>query len=269
MHVAEAKRTLGSRIPWLCDTRDPAMKNAFGRAPNSEWLIDPDGVVLARHDWSDPAALRDELARVLGPVDPPTRVEDLNLPTRPPPEAAPSGVVARLQRPERMTPLQVQPKATDGAEPLYAKLRVECTPELLEGKPSRLLMTFGLDQLYHVHWNNLTTEPISVRVEGPDSAKIEPSILRGPDVDVETDVDPREFLIEVSGIDKGDTLSVRVHYFVCNDEQGWCKPIDQAYTVTIDEDPDAGRVIPKEMIPRLMEMMEKGVAPRDADPPDR
>jgi hypothetical protein len=69
MHVAEAKRTLGSRIPWLCDTMDQAMKNAFGRAPNSEWLIDPDGVVLARHDWSDPAALRDELARVLGPAD--------------------------------------------------------------------------------------------------------------------------------------------------------------------------------------------------------
>ena len=58
MHVAEAKRRLGSSVNWLADTMDNVFHEAMGRTPNSELVIDPEGVIVARRAWSDPVALR-------------------------------------------------------------------------------------------------------------------------------------------------------------------------------------------------------------------
>ena len=46
MHIAEAKRTLGSEITWLADRMDNELKHALGNRPNSEFLLDPKGKVL-------------------------------------------------------------------------------------------------------------------------------------------------------------------------------------------------------------------------------
>ena len=43
MHVEEAKRTLGSEIPWIADTMTNDLKHAIGDRPNSEYLLDPEG----------------------------------------------------------------------------------------------------------------------------------------------------------------------------------------------------------------------------------
>lgn len=253
MHVAEAKRTLGSEIPWICDTMDEALKNAFGRAPNSEWVIDPVGTVIVRRDWSDPAALRADLARLVGEVTPPTRIEDLNMPIQPPPQAAASGVVERIDKP-RMRAAVVKP--TDaGGHPFYAKLRVEADRPLMEQGAGKLYLRFGLDPLYGVHWNNLTTEPISVKLETPDGLTVSEEVLRGPEVDVESDIDPREFLIDVSGARSGATIKVTTFYFVCSDAEGWCKPVEQSYAVVLEHDPDGGFVITEEFRVRMEEMM--------------
>ena len=48
MHVEEAKRRLGSSITWLADTMDNVFHEAMGRTPNSELVIDPEGVIVAR-----------------------------------------------------------------------------------------------------------------------------------------------------------------------------------------------------------------------------
>ena len=72
MHVHEAERRLGSSITWLADTMDNAYHEAMGRTPNSELVVGPDGLVVARRAWSNPAALRADLERLVGPVEHPT-----------------------------------------------------------------------------------------------------------------------------------------------------------------------------------------------------
>ena len=256
MHVAEAKRTLGSRFTWICDTMDEDLKNAFGRAPNSEWLIDPEGVVVARRDWSSPEAMRGDLAKIFGAADPPTRVEDLDMPVQPPPKAAASGVVPRIEKPRGMRALRVEPTQSDGQEPFYAKLRVEGDRDVIESGKGQLYLRFGLDPLYNVHWNNLTTAPISVKVEAPEGVTLSETVLTGPELEVESDIDPREFLLDLSGAKAGSTMTVSTHYFVCNDDEGWCKPIEQSYVVKLERDPDGGSVISPRMRDRMEQMME-------------
>ena len=47
LHVAEAKRTLGSSIEWICDNMQNEFKQALGGAPNSQFVIDPDGKIIS------------------------------------------------------------------------------------------------------------------------------------------------------------------------------------------------------------------------------
>ena len=109
MHVEEAKRTLGSRFTWIVDNMDNEFKHAMGNAPNSEWIIDEDNIIVARRGWSRPADLRADLEEFVGTVENPTRVQDLDMPTVDPPKAAASGVVPRVTKPGRMTALVTKP----------------------------------------------------------------------------------------------------------------------------------------------------------------
>ena len=91
MHVEEAKRTLGSEIPWLVDRMDNQIKHALGDKSNVELILDPQGRVVHKLAWSDPEKLRNKLVELVGRVDNPTRVEDLNMKMAPPLAAAASG----------------------------------------------------------------------------------------------------------------------------------------------------------------------------------
>lgn len=239
MHVKEARRTLGSKIPWLCDTMDNKLKHALGNAPNSEFLIGPDLKVVAKRLWSDPDQLRRDLERLVGKVSPPTRVSDLNMKTQPPPKVAARGVVQRPELPRDLKALRIEPVTKEGGEPFYAKLRAEADSRLLSSGAGTLYLGFHLDPIYKVHWNNLT-KPIKVTLEPPQGMKLARTTLEGPKVKEPADIDPREFLLEVSGAKTRQPLKVSVFYFACNDEAGWCKPIKQEYLVYLQSDPDAG-----------------------------
>lgn len=228
MHVAEAKRTLGSKVSWLCDTMDDAFALAMGRAPNSEFIIDPDGVIVRAHGWSDPKRLRRELEELIGPVENPTTLAELNMPEPQPLAAAPEGVVPPIERPEFMTPLSATPIASDDPNPYYVKLRAEVTREVMQSGSGKLYLGFLLDPLYHVHWNNKVA-PIHVEVSGPEGVSVSPASMDGPEVEAPVDADPREFLVDVEGWSEDQVLEVSVFYFACNDIEGWCKPVRQRY----------------------------------------
>ena len=91
MHVAEAKRRLGTSVNWLADTMDNVFHAAMGKTPNSELVIDPDGIIVARRAWSDPTELRRDMERLIGPVANPTTIAELDLPTQPPPSHSDQG----------------------------------------------------------------------------------------------------------------------------------------------------------------------------------
>ena len=48
MHVRQAEVQLGSCIPWIADAMTNELEHALGDMPNSEFIIDPDGRVVAR-----------------------------------------------------------------------------------------------------------------------------------------------------------------------------------------------------------------------------
>ena len=238
MHVAEAKRTLGATVPWLCDTMDNDLKHALGDRPNSEFVLDPEGRIVSMRDWSNPETLRDELEELVGKVENPTRIADLDLKIETTPKPAASGVVQRIKLPSGLQPLLVEPQ--EGKTPFYVKLRAEAEQSVLRGQAGKLYLGFHLDPLYHVHWNNLA-KPVSYEVAVPDGVTVSPAKGAAQKPDVDADIDPREFLVEVEATSLEQPLELTVRYFACNDEKGFCIPVTQRYVVHLDRDRDGGQ----------------------------
>ncbi len=250
MHVADARKKLGSRFNWLCDTMANDAKHILGDAPNSEFLVGPDGKFIKVRRWSNPAELRSDLESLVGRVENPTTIADIGMKRLEPPQTAPKGLVPRLKLPGRMTSLKVQP-STDAvlsllplldngvdALPLYVKLRAEVDPQYFQTGAGKLYLGFFLDPLYQVHWNNQVA-PIAYEIEPPEGVEITPLQGRGPDVEAKADADPREFLLEISGTSL-EPIRLAVNYFACDDAETFCKPVTQHYLVTLERDRDGG-----------------------------
>ena len=229
MHVDEAKRTLGSRIPWICDNMDNDLKHALGNRPNSEFIIDPNGKVVVSREWSRPEELRSDLERLVGPVTKPTTISDLQMPTRKPPQKAATGIVKRITVPDNMSPLKIN--ATKSETPHYAKLRAEMSGD-------QIYLGFFLDPLYKVHWNN-KAPALTFDIKTPTGVSVTPATGTSEKVEVDADADPREFLVTLDGR-SSDPMLVTVKYFACDDAETFCIPVEQEYEVSFERDRDGG-----------------------------
>ena len=241
MHVREAKRKLGSRFSWICDSMTNDLKHALGNAPNSEFVIDPSGKIVRARRWSRPQELRADLADLVGVVEPPTKAADLDLPGLKRPPTAQRDVVPRVRLPGRMTPLKVQPlmeTESEQPEPFYAKLRAEIESSYFDHDSGSLYLGFFLDPLYKVHWNN-RADPLRFEIELVDGIELSQLTGTGPEVSADADADPREFLIDLSG-DTDEPIKLTVHYFACDDAETFCKPVTQQYLIHLQRDRDGG-----------------------------
>ena len=234
MHAREAQRTLGSKIPWLVDTMDNALMEALVRVPNPELVLDPEGKVAARRAWSDPEALREDLARLVGEVEEPTRVEDLDMRQQPPPPTVAKGVVERLET-GHMTAVRLEPDLASSEVPFYVKLRAEVSPDFFDTGKGKLYLGFYLDPLYRVHWNN-EVAPVRYELDLPPGVKVTPRSGLGPKVEAKADADPREFLLDVEAPERDKPLGVRVTYFACDDANTFCIRVNQKYTLRLERD---------------------------------
>ena len=214
------------------------LKHALGDAPNSEFIINPQGKVVVRHAWSNPTELRSDLERLVGVVDQPTSVADLKLRAAEPPRAAKTGVVPRIKMPGQMQALKIEPSMVS-LEPFYVKLRAEAESSLIRSGAGKLYLGFHLDPLYEVHWNNLAA-PLTFEVQALRGMKISPLAGAAPKVEVETDGDPREFLLDIEAAQGASSFEVIVKYFACHDQEGWCKPVTQQYRIYLEVDRDGG-----------------------------
>jgi len=239
MHIQEARRTLGSEIPWISDSMSNDLKHALGNSPNSEFVIDPEGKVAIRRAWSQPELLRQDLERLVGPVENPTQVSDLNLKVEPPPKVAASGVVPRVEVPGIMRAVRIKPQSSE--LPFYAKLRAEVDRNFFGSGEGVLYLGFHVDPIYRVHWNNLVN-PLKFEIKAPEGITVSPSQGEGPQVAVPSDIDPREFLLDVKKQkETSQPLELAVRYFACNDEEGWCIPVSQKYSIYLESDSDLGQ----------------------------
>ena len=241
MHVEEAKRVLGSSITWLADTMDNPWYEVMARTPNSELIVGPDGRVVGRRTWSDPEALRQDLERLVGAVDHPTAIADLDLPAQPRMPAVAKGVVPRVELPPNMASIQVEPNLDATDIPFYVKIRAEADRDLMQNGTGTMYLGFHLDPLYNVHWNN-EAGPVRFNFSVPDGVTMTPSSGVGPDVDVPADADPREFLLQVDARALEGPLDLDVFYFACDDALTFCIPVQQTSQIHIERDIHFGTI---------------------------
>jgi hypothetical protein len=232
MHVMEAKRRLGSSITWLADTMDNDYHKIVGETPNSELVIDPNGVVVARRAWSDPELLRKDLERLVGPVDNETQIEDLDLPQQEMIGTVAKGIVPRVERPEGMMPMMIEPNLDSSRAPFYTKLRAEGTMDFYRTGKGKMYLGFHLDPLYRVHWNN-EAPAMSYEITADDGVTISPAEATGARPEEKADADPREFLVDVEADVPGKGFDITVRYYACDDALTFCIPVKQEYRVTM------------------------------------
>ena len=242
LHVAEAK--LGTRINWICDSMDNVLKHALGDRPNSEFVFDPDGKLVVARQWSSPAELRADLEELVGAVQRETTVSDLNMKPLAPPKTAVTGIVPRVKLPGQMTPVLTEPIMNDSNELFYVKLRAEVDADYFRTGSGTLYLGFFLDPLHKAHWNNRAM-PVVFEVESTTGIIVADDSGEGPDVQVDADADPREFLLDLCDVSiherhEPHEILINVRYFACDDAETFCKPVSQTYRITLERDRDGG-----------------------------
>lgn len=61
------------------DFRRNTIRHALGSRSTPEFLVDPERKVIHKLVWSHPRRFREQLEKCVGPVERPTRVEDLKI----------------------------------------------------------------------------------------------------------------------------------------------------------------------------------------------
>ena len=233
-----AEKQFGTKIPWIVDAMDNRFKHALGDRPNSQFLVDPQGVIVRKRAWANPGSVRQDLEELVGPVERITREEDLHLDLLQPLKSVASrGVVSRIARPQ-MAPLVIEPQVDPKGLPYFAKLRAEAGPGLLRDGAGRLYLGFHLDPFHNAHWNNLT-KPLSFKIEPVDGVTLDRWEAAAPQFSVASDADPREFLLKVEAWPAGRPLRLTVTYFACVGEDS-CHAVQQAYVLHRRRDNDGG-----------------------------
>lgn len=250
--VEHAKELLETRIPWLTDPMDNPMKSHFAGTPNSQFVFDQSGKVVHRDSWGRGSSLRDSLESLVGKPETFTTVQDLNLPRFERHLASESDMLVERIRVEGVAvPLRVQAggevnpvlslRSTDfNQSNRYVKLRPEADRDLLKTGTGQLYLGFRQDPVLGGKWNNLATAP-AYKIT-TKSATVSPTTAQSPKLNVESDDEPREFLVDVKGWQAGEPISVSIQYFVCNKEKGWCQSVQQEFTVWLEQDGLAGMV---------------------------
>ncbi len=217
---------------------DNRLKHALGDRPNSEFILDPDGIIIRKRAWSDPAQIRKDLEELVGHVDRITREEDVQLRLELPPKVtAVKRITPRLNRP-KMQPIMMEPQIEEKGLPFFAKLRAEADAGLLRDGTGQLYLGFHLDPFHNAHWNNLT-EPLTFRIETADGVVIDKWEGTAAKVSAASDSDPREFMLKVEAWPIDKSLRLTVSYFACVGEES-CYTVKQEYVLHRERDIDGG-----------------------------
>ena len=239
--LAQARKAIeqfGTQIPWLVDAMDNRLKRALGDRPNSQFLIDPQGVIIRKRAWSNPSQVRTDLEELVGPSSQITRAHELGLKLAlPPKQDNVRSSISKVPR-TRMVPLQIEPQLDKNGSPFFAKLRAEASAKLLSDGKGELYVGFHLDPLYGTRWNNLGGE-VSVQLNANSNVKLEGKELVSPKNSEATDNQPREFLVSVDSWPKDEVVKLTVRYFVC-DNQATCHAVAQEYLIRPNRDIDGG-----------------------------
>lgn len=233
MQVAESKKLLRCQVPYIADNIDNSIRLTLGDIPNPLFVFDRAGRIVYMLAWADPELLRNVMAEIAGPLEHRTDVADLDINVDYILKTEPGDLtVEPIETPELMFPLEMD--VAESEHPHYAKLTAEVEPQVLDGEPGKLFLGLRMDPLYPVCWNNLAG-PVWVELEQGQYLVLSETNLLGPDIRVNKDKAHREFLIDVTAIQKAQAeFGVTVSYSVCADDNTFCKTIEQSYVVRLE-----------------------------------
>ncbi|QDV23221.1 hypothetical protein [Aureliella helgolandensis] len=250
--VDHAKELLQTQIPWLTDPIDNRLKTYFVLAPNSQFVFDQAGKVVHRNSWGRGSSLRESLETLVGKPETLTVAQDLKLPRferhiTPKSEmllerVRVEGVAVplRVESGGQSNPVSALRSINFNPSNRYVKLRPEADQQLIETGTGKLYLGFRQDPVLGASWNNLADPPeYKIVAEG---ATISAATGQSKPLEAESDNEPREFLIDVKDWDADQPISVKIQYFACNKEMGWCTAVQQEFTVWRDKDEAAGMV---------------------------
>ena len=208
--VEHAKGLLQTKIPWLTDPMDNQMKNFRRGTPNSQLVFDKDGKVVHRDSWGRGSSLRESLEKLVGKPETLTSVADLKLP-RFERHLAQNTLIERKRVDGVAVPLIVKAggegssvdalRSSDfNKSNRYVKLRPEADQQLMKTGTGKLYLGFRQDPVLGATWNNLAAPP-QYKITTTGGAIFSPTTGESPKLDVESDDEPREFLIDVKGLE--------------------------------------------------------------------
>jgi hypothetical protein len=231
-HIKEAKQRIPTNITWLADNMANDLKRhlLMHGAHNSEFVFDPLGKLVRRRFWSNPGSLRRDLEELVGPVENPTDPAYVDVQFTPRTLGTAHDNVPPPRLPVAFRAVTVRP-LEHGAQPFYVKLRAMAHKALVKEGSGKLFLAFHLDPIYSVNWNSLAG-PLQYEITLPSGATATPQ--PGAQANEDSDMEPREFFVELRDLDRGDSIQVTVRYFVCSHEEGWCKAVTQSYQVLLD-----------------------------------
>jgi Ca2+-binding EF-hand superfamily protein len=246
MHIGEARQRLKTQVPWLADNMNNDFKRTIGNTNNSEFVLDPEGRIVHMQMWSNGDRLRVALQEHVGPVAKPTTVTELGIPIFQMRPNTHGTVLPRIEVPGIMVPLKIEPK--QNGQPFYVKLRAEAEQSVLEKGSGKIYLGFHIDPIHNTHWNNLA-KPLHFDIKASSPTKVTPASGNAPKLKIESDSDPREFLISLENANPNAPLDLTVYYFACSDDPAWCNQVEQEYSIHLARDEFGGAVFGRTFVP--------------------
>ena len=246
LQLKEAKNKLGTKVPWIADTLDDSMRIGLKSGPNSLYLISPEGEIVASSNRIEGNNFRQVLDKLVGPVENPTSIRDLDLP-RVARQRNNSNEDTQLgvHRPEGLTIVSISPSKPE--ETYYVKLRAEADRDLLRTGTGRLFLGFYPDPIHDAHWNNLV-DPMKYVLELPEgvtATPMEATAVKGPG---ESDVQPRQFWVDIEGAKPSDEIELALHYYGCTPDM--CMAMTHEYTIRLEDENRGSRTFGMNRGPR-------------------
>ena len=232
LQLAEARKKLGTKVPWIADTMDDAMRIGLRSGSWSVYLISPEGEVVYANGSIDADGLREALSKAVGPVATRTMTNDLNLPKI----NRPSSLVNEdsdlsVARPEGLTIVTIVAKKPE--EIYYVKLRAEADDELLNTGTGRLFLGFYPDPIHNAHWNNLTP-PMKYKLTLPKGVTASPIEASAKEGSSDSDTRPRQFWMNISSDKPVKEIGLKLDYYGCTSEI--CLPLTHEYTIKMENE---------------------------------
>lgn len=232
LQLAEARKKLGTKVPWIADTMDDDIRIGLRSGSWSVYLISPEGNVVYASGRIDRQALRSALAKVAGPVAMPTKTSELHLPRI----ARPAKLLNKdselgVARPEGLTILRIVPHTPE--ETYYVKLRAEADDALLRTGTGRLFLGFYPDPIHDAHWNNLTP-PMKYNLTLPEGSTASPAEASAKKGEGDSDTLPRQFWVNITSDKPFGELELKLDYFGCTPDL--CLPLTQEYTIKMENE---------------------------------